>query len=400
MTGITEMIKQSIANCSCGKHNKIEIEPIVVESGAMLKVAPYLLKHHYKQITLVADAHTFQAAGKDLIEQLMSVEIQCTLCIVKPNKQGDVVADEVSIIQAMLDVSAENSDCILAVGSGTIHDIVRFVGYKMNKPFVSIPTAPSVDGFTSKGAPIIIRGEKKTISASAPTAIFADLNVLIKAPQSLVIAGFGDMLGKYTSLFDWRFSHLTANEPYCSATANITKQALIACVENVQEISQRNENGIRILMNALIDSGLAMLLFGQSHPASGAEHHLSHYWEMEYIRLGKNQLLHGMKVGIACAEISKLYHTIVEEEQLLKAIAANPNKDKKLAAIQANGLEIKALLNTVPDSQQLHDLFCMVGGPDNAEELGIDQELLSRSLKEAHKVRDRYTMLKAWNTAL
>nr|WP_245247140.1 MULTISPECIES: iron-containing alcohol dehydrogenase [unclassified Paenibacillus] len=154
------------------------------------------------------------------------------------------------------------TDVIIAVGAGTIHDIVRFTGYKMNKPFISVPTAPSVDGFTSIGAPIIIQGEKKTISASAPDAIFADLDILTGAPQSLLAAGFCDMLGKYTSLFDWKFTHWVAGEPHCPAAERITKRALMDCVNHVQEIAQREEGGIRVLTKALIESGLAVLIFG------------------------------------------------------------------------------------------------------------------------------------------
>ncbi len=103
----------------------------------------------------------------------------------------------------------------------------------------------------------------------------------------MVAAGFGDMLGKYTSLFDWKFGSLTAGEPYSQTAADITRNALQMCVDHAESIAKRDEDGIRLLISALIESGLAMLLFGQSHPASGAEHHLSHYWEMEYIRLGK-----------------------------------------------------------------------------------------------------------------
>lgn len=268
----------------------------------------------------------------------------------------------------------------------------------MNKPFISVPTAPSVDGFTSTGAPIIIKGEKKTIPASAPEAIFADLDILINAPQSLVAAGFCDMLGKTTSLFDWKFAHWAAGEPYCPAAERITRQALTDCVNHVQEIAKREVGGIRVLTNALIESGLAMLIFGQSHPASGAEHHLSHYWEMEYLRLGKKQLLHGAKVGAACVEIAKLYHHSMKEERLLKALASSAKDQEKLERIHSRWEDIMELIKSVPEPSELRKLIRIMDGPATPAELGIDKELLTRSMKEAHQVRlNRYTMLRALN---
>ena len=65
----------------------------------------------------------------------------------------------------------------------------------------------------------------------------------MKAPQPLVAAGFGDMLGKYTSLLDWKFSSTTAGEPYDEQVAAITEKALEACIQHVEAIGQRTEEG-------------------------------------------------------------------------------------------------------------------------------------------------------------
>ena len=100
----------------------------------------------------------------------------------------------------------------------------------------------------------MVRGVKQTFAATAPIAIFADPDILVKAP--LVAAGFGDRQ-IYIAL-DWKFSSTTAGEPYDEQVAAITEKALEACIQHVEAIGQRTEEGIRILMTALIESGIAI----------------------------------------------------------------------------------------------------------------------------------------------
>ncbi|MNO25535.1 Glycerol-1-phosphate dehydrogenase [NAD(P)+] [compost metagenome] len=366
-------------------------ERLILEPGAIRQVALYVKERPFTRLVVAVDDHTYLAAGKELELLLKENGVEFILCNLTPNETGDVVADEATIVQLMLELEPGATDALVAVGSGTIHDVVRFVSHQCRIPFISVPTAPSVDGFTSAGAPLIIRGVKKTIPAVPPIAIFADLDILKNAPQRLVAAGFGDMLGKYTSLFDWKFSHYTAGEPYDEQVALITEQALQSCVDHAVEIGKRTEEGIKVLMTALIESGIAMLMFGQSHPASGAEHHVSHYWEMEYLRRGHRALLHGAKVGVACAEISRLYHGAIDRGDFPNA---KPGQWEQYQE------QVTAWIAKVPSEELIRELLKQAGGPSSREELGIDDELLQQSLKEAHQVRlNRHTLLRALNEA-
>ncbi|WP_339321998.1 sn-glycerol-1-phosphate dehydrogenase [Paenibacillus sp. FSL W8-0194] len=369
---------------------KYGLDRMVLEKGALKQAAFYLKDKGCRDVIMAADTNTYEAAGKKLKEELKAAGVTVRLCLIEPGASGDVVADETSLLQLLIEVNPETTDAVIAVGSGTIHDIVRYVCYKTGKPFVSVPTAPSVDGFTSKGAPLIVRGVKKTFPAIGPVAIFADVDVLTKAPQQLVAAGFGDMLGKYTSLFDWKFSHLAAQEPYDEEVADMTEKALRACVEHVDEIGKRTEEGIRILMTSLIESGIAMLKFGQSHPASGAEHHLSHFWEMEYLRRGSRALLHGAKVGVACAEISRLYHDAAFR-------GVYPGREPEM--LKKHESQVREWLNEVPGEADIRSLLQRAGGPASLQELGIDDGLFADSVREAHRLRDRHTLLRALNEA-
>jgi len=295
------------------------------------------------------------------------------------------------LVELILAAKQFEPDVFIAVGSGTLHDITRMVGYALNLPFISVPTAPSVDGFNSKGAPIIVRGEKKTIVSIGPNAVFADLDILKSAPRELIAAGFGDILGKFTSLFDWTFGQLTNEEPFSEQAYTITKQALDKCVEAAERIERGDQEGIAYLMSGLIESGIAMLIFGKSHPASGAEHHVSHYWEMDFIKHGRKQLLHGAKVGVSCTLIAELYHRLCAEDFGLQAGVRE--------AVREHWEQIKQHIAQIPSADELRTMLAKVGGPITVEQLGISSELAEHALRNAHLVRpERYTLLHAYNT--
>jgi glycerol-1-phosphate dehydrogenase [NAD(P)+] len=393
---ITELMTLA-QECNCGNHhNKIPIEKIIVGHHVLEELVSFIQKKGFRQPVLIADLNTFQAGGEKLSRNLTEVGIYFTSSLIKPDEKNDVVADEISLVQALLEIPNE-TDVIVAVGAGTIHDIARFCSAKTGLPFISVPTAPSVDGFTSMGAPLIVRGVKTTFQMTAPIAVFADIDILKASPRKMIAAGFGDMLAKYTALADWKFDHLLKDEPYCPLVARITKDALDACFKKAEKIAECDEEGVQILIEALIKSGLSMLIFGQSHPASGGEHHLSHYWEMEFLKQKRPAVLHGAKVGVSTSLLAEVYKEtflpFISEPNFLLSV-----KDKDLVKrMEENLLEITAIYQEIPNSTQLRVLLEMIGGETMPSQLGVDQELIKASLREAHHLRNRYTALKFIN---
>src|SRR5699024_3620735 len=106
----------------------------------------------------------------------------------------------------------KNSDVLIAVGTGSIHDLTRYSAYKMQIPFISMPTGASVDGFVSTIAALTIKGMKKTLPAKSPLYVLADTDIFAKAPYRLTASGISDLMGKYTALMDWKISHLVTGE--------------------------------------------------------------------------------------------------------------------------------------------------------------------------------------------
>lgn len=370
------------------KAEGITIPEIFIEQKALSLIPTYLSAKRLKRIVLVVDGNTRKAAGEKLRNMLDNDKFCLTIIELKPNKHEQVVADEQTLINLFLEMP-NNTDIIAAVGAGTIHDVVRFIGYKMAIPFISVPTAASVDGFTSKGAPLIIRGFKNTFQTASPIAVFADIDVLKEAPHEMTAAGFGDILGKYTSLLDWKISSLIADEPYNQFAADLTRGSLEACVNNVQEIANRSDNGLIILMQSLIETGLVMLVLDFSRPASGSEHHLSHYWEMDLLEKDKKQLLHGAKVGVATSVIIDLYKQFVIDLDVKKIAYDSSDVNSFIESWD----QIKAAINEMPNSNYLKSLLETVGGATTPKELNLDDQLVVDSLNEAFHLRNRCTGL-------
>jgi glycerol-1-phosphate dehydrogenase [NAD(P)+] len=163
-----------------------------------------------------------QLVQRKLLEQGWDVN-----CVILEGEE--VIADEEYLIQVLFRADSQ-ARLYVAVGSGTITDITRFCSHRTGNPFVSLPTAPSVDGFASVIAPVVIRRYKDTAYAHAPVAIFADVDTLCNAPQAMIAAGFGDMLGKFTALADWKIAHLLTGELYHPGIAARMQHALETCV--------------------------------------------------------------------------------------------------------------------------------------------------------------------------
>ena len=274
--------------------------PVYIGKETMEKLLEYCGQNRLEKFLLVADERTFAALGRRVEEALSTAGCDVKTVVLAG---AEVIADANYVMQVLLNVDGEDRT-FLAVGSGTITDITRFVSHRLKAAFISLPTAPSVDGFTSIGAPMIIWGLKETIIAQPPKAIFADLPTLENAPKELIASGFGDMVGKFTSVADWRLGHLVWDEPFDEAIAQRSYEAATDCVRHAAEIGKATEAGVRVLMEGLVESGMCMLDFGSSRPASGAEHHCSHYWEMRLLLEGRPAVLHGAKVGVASIKMA------------------------------------------------------------------------------------------------
>ena len=403
------------------------IDPMYIGKDAISALLSYLKDYGQNRFAIVADGNTYGALGERIERALKGAGYDTSTILL----DGDHVhTDEHQITHTL--IHAPRGDCtFIAVGGGTVTDITRFVSFHTSRPFISMPTAPSVDGFTSIGAPTVLAGVKKTVYCQPPIAIFADIDVLCAAPHDLVGAGYGDMIGKMTSVADWTLGSILWNEPFDDRMAERSKKAVAEVLKHTDAIGEQSPDGIRTLMDGLIESGFIMLEFGASRPASGTEHHISHYWEMMHIRDDKPTQLHGAQVAVGMVIAARQYARLrqMSREQMLERLEAAelPSRSAEVAAI-AEGYgemaaelirdnlpfldmteadfdalkrriadrwdDIQAIAAQVADAETMQDWLRRAGTPSTAQELGLSEEEVTAGLRYGHYLRERFTIMK------
>lgn len=404
--------------CSCGKPHRILSRAVVIEKGALKNWRAYAenfgLTDFIKPGAAIAvyDRNTYQAVGARR-------PADTTEIVLEPDH---LHADEKSTAElfSRLESCAPHAKLLLAVGAGTVHDITRYCAAKLNVPFISVPTAASVDGFASTVAAMTWYGYKKTMEAAAPVMVLADLDIISQAPIHLTRSGMGDLLGKYICLADWKIAHRLTGEYYCDGIAALTREAVRVAVQNSAGLSAGDPQAYEKLMFGLILSGVAMQLTGNSRPASGAEHHISHAVELGIC--GPNQALHGEKVGVGTLLCARVYHRFArlsvpeaagllssyqlpDREELQPVFGAltdsvlSENQQDCLERVSAERLtekwpEIQKILREIPEEQELETLFAGLGLKRSLADIGVDETQREKLLYWSPFVRNRLTFMR------
>ena len=309
---------------------------------------------------------------------------------------------------------------LIAVGSGTVHDLTRYCAHQRGIPFVSCPTAASVDGFCSSVAAMTMHGAKKTIPATAPKLVAADPDIIAVAPAYLAASGFGDMMGKYIALSDWEVSGILTGELYCRPVAGLMREALELTAAAAEGIGCHEPAAVEELTRGLLLSGVAMQLMGNSRPASGAEHHISHMIEMKFEGPGLiSPALHGEKVGVGTVLASREYHRLAACEnpvwhdyapygaEELRAVYGSElaeellreNRDDTASQLSPQRLlenwdTVREVISRIPEPEKLRELYGQVHAMTELEELGVPQSALPAILDYSPAVRNRLTLMR------
>ena len=402
--------KQYNGLCSCGRSHEMATEFCLIESGCLKQADVYLKEYGLQGYTVaVYDENTYLATADR--------HPQADKEVVLPAE--DLHANEHGVA-LLLEVLPEETEIVIAIGSGTIHDISRYCAYTRHIDFVSCPTAASVDGFCSSVAAMTWHGCKKTLTAVAPKLVHADLDVIKSAPLYLAKSGFGDMVGKYVALTDWKIANILTNEFYCDRIAQMTFDATKAVVDAADGMIAGEAEAYEKLMYGLLLSGLAMQMIGNSRPASGAEHHISHLIEMKPEGLAvRSEALHGEKVGVGTLLAIKEYRRIgslpqvsfrdyepfseafiadLFGTQMLQNLVEENQNDSAIMitaeTLRANWDSICREIAQLPPVEELQKIYGTLGVKATLQDIDIPAEFEAALLSDSPIVRNRLTLMR------
>ena len=398
--------------CECGKAHTCDIDYVYIEKGAITHLKE--ICERYKNILIVADENTFGAAGEKSIAALEGKKIEKVIfsgkTVLVPNEEAiNAVTEKLGGI-----------DMIVGIGSGVIQDLCKYVSFYNNVPYLVVATAPSMDGYASDGATMITGGMNVTYKAGLPRAIIADTEVLCNAPIDMIKAGYGDIIGKFSALNDWKLSKCINNEYFCDWIYNLTSEQIDRTLRLAKGILERQEESIRTLMEALVIIGILMSFAGSSRPASGSEHHLSHFFEITGIIDNTEYFAHGIDVAYSTVITTELREEILSRkfpqkifretseklEQNIKAVYKQVAEgclelQEKVGNYANNRIntyleketEIREILEEMPASEDIYDMLDLVGLDMNEFYSLYGKEKIEQAVLYAKDLKDRYTVL-------
>lgn len=297
-------------------------------------------------------------------------------------REMPLIPDEKALGEILLKITPRTK-LIIAIGSGTLNDLCRFVSFQVKLDYWVIMSAPSMDGYASTASPIMDHGFKKTFYTHGAKKLLGLKHVLEEAPYEMILAGLGDYLGKVTALMDWQLSHYINKESIDFTIIDELYSGMDYIYDKLG--NSINEEQLRdlgdYLTQRLIVSGLHMSKVGNSRPASGSEHLISHIFEMEAIEAGKLIPLHGLKVGLATYKILQEYIKIQEVGvgKFLDSYGLSKDVLIKVDDMMTRGLKYMPLITAY---------FTKV-----SEFLIYSEEDYKRAMIQGVEIRDRFTIL-------
>lgn len=383
-----------------------------------------------RPVLLVADERTWAAAGQVVARSLGEAGVVLAEPLVFPGVPTLYAAYEhCALIRERLRGSRALG---VAVGSGTLNDLVKLASGELQQPYAVVGTAASMDGYSGFGAPMTENGVKVTRPCPAPAVVVFDLDVAAAAPTSMVAAGYGDLAAKIPAGADWILADAVGLDPIDPLAWDLVQGGVTEALSHPAALAAGDADAYEGLVEGLLLSGLAMQVYKGTRPASGAEHYFSHLWELDHLGVEQDPpLSHGFKVaigtlamtafheqflrrGVASLDVDRVVAEwpawdVVEADirsKLSGPLAAKGIRETKEKYVDAVGLRTRVqslvdqwdtlrprLAAQLRPARQLQEMLRAAGTPTRPEDIGLSVQQVKDTFPRAMYYRSRYTVL-------
>ncbi|MCL6591007.1 MAG: iron-containing alcohol dehydrogenase family protein [Firmicutes bacterium] len=273
--------------------NAITIPTILqVGKGAIDRIGSLIAAAGYDNLTLFFGAGIYPIVGERIITALKAARLNILHYYEHDDNQIDCLMNFAFSIPAY-------TQLIVGIGGGKVLDVAKYTGFLNDIPFISVPTSTSNDGFASSGCSLFINGRRRSVPAKMPLGIVVDIDVIKNAPEIFIHSGIGDLVSKITAVYDWEFEAKQGKTVINDFAAMIAKKSVNSVarmdIQSARALNIRDDFFLKELVDSLTLSGIAMEIAGNSAPASGSEHLISHGLDS----LASKPQLHGIQVGVA-----------------------------------------------------------------------------------------------------
>jgi glycerol-1-phosphate dehydrogenase [NAD(P)+] len=300
-------------DCECGRRHTVPTEHLYYSSSAVDRLPEvarqYVARPDY---LIIADERTYEIAGH-LVEEALKNDGATVKCFIVPDREGESPITDDETRDFILG-QAPSAELYIASGSGVINDLTKWIAFERKKPFLTVATAASMNGYASSNVSATINGLKVLFQAQACKGVFAIPDVIENAPFDLTASGLGDVIAKPVSSADWKLNQYLFDEYYCQFSVDLLKDLESVYLEQPDKIKKRDGEAIQALFEALFYSSVAMTITGTSAPASGGEHLFSHTLDMISTLEGNQHDFHGRQVGLGSILSAALYEKILTIE--------------------------------------------------------------------------------------
>jgi len=410
-------------DCTCGRTHTIEPREMIVADYALDRLPDACARAlsadggHGTRAAVLMDARTREVAGSEAADRLRQAGWTVAEHVVADPRPGaSPVCDDIT--KEALDAEIGEVDVFVAVGSGVLNDLAKWLSFGRGVPYVVFATAASMTGYTSANVAPAVAGVKTLVRAAPPAAVLSSLPVLCGAPYELTASGFGDAVAKIVSSADWRMNALLFGDFYCPQAVALVADVEPLYLDRPEAVRSRDRAAMAALFEALNLTGVSMTMAGTSSPASGGEHLVSHALDMMSSLGGRAHDLHGRQVGVGTVLAAAVYERVLALEspdlavpsggvdrafwgRLADEVAGHyAEKRPRLESAAAQLFQGDAwdrlraeLAPMVRSPGAVRDCLARAGAAVTASDIGCNRARLLAAFGHAHEMRARFTVL-------